>query len=135
VAYNTIEVSSTLKDYSKNKIQSLANYHEFKINYSSSEIDFDKTKIEDIKNSIQYLPNVAYLVRTLKPKLNEKRELHGHSTVYIKEKGIGLYYDPNKGLINLSKLDHSSILIEEFAESCFKYTHTKARLYRLDPKK
>ncbi len=138
-AYNTIEVQldSSLGDpvdYSKNKIQSLANYHSFVIDYSSSEIDINKLDHEaELSKEVEALPEGAFLVRILKPADNEKLEEHGHSLVYIKEHGLGLFYDPNYGARNLSSSEHPKILFEGF-KSCFQsFGVSKARFYRFQP--
>jgi len=71
--------------------------------------------------------------RILKPANNEKLEEHGHSLVYIKERGLGLFYDPNYGVRNLSTSEHSKILFEGF-KSCFQtFQINKARFYRFQP--
>jgi hypothetical protein len=136
-AYNTIEVqlSGDDIDYSKNKVQSLANYHSLIIDYSSPEIDVDKLDDESaISKEIDALPEGVFLVRILKPTNNEKLEEHGHSLVYIKERGLGLFYDPNYGVRNLSITEHSKVLFKIF-KNCFQlFEIHKARFYKLQPK-
>ena len=134
-AYNTIEVLNGSKiDYSRNKVQSLANYHSLVIDYSSSEIDVDKLDNESaISEEVDALPEGAFLIRIIKPANNEKLEEFGHSLVYIKERGLGLFYDPNYGVRNLSPSEHSKVLFEGF-KSCFQsFDISKARFYRLQP--
>ncbi len=135
-AFNTIEVQldGSAIDYSRNKIQSLANYHSLVINYSSSEIDVDKVDDESsITKEVEALPEGAFLIRILKPENNEKLENRGHTLVYIKEHGLGLFYDPNYGVRNISPSEHPKILFEGF-KSCFQsFQVNKARFYRLQP--
>lgn len=136
-AYNTIEVDDALDDtidYSKNKVQSLANYHSLLIDYSSSEIDIDTLSSEsELSKEVNALPEGAFFIRILKPANNEKLEEHGHSLIYIKERGLNFFYDPNFGVRNLSSSDYPKILFEAF-KSCFQaFRISKARFYRLQP--
>ena len=78
-------------------------------------------------------PEGIFLIRILKPADNEKLEDHGHSLVYIKENGLGLFYDPNEGVRNLASSEHSQVLLAGF-KSCFQsFKIHKARFYRLHP--
>ncbi len=135
-AYNTIEVklNGSEIDYSRNKVQSVANYHSLSIDYSSPEIDLAKLDDESsISKEVNALPEGAFFIRILKPANNEKLEEHGHSLVYIKERGLGLFYDPNYGVRNLSPSRHSKILFKGF-KSCFEsFGVNKARFYRFQP--
>lgn len=135
-AYNTIEVrkvdSEIDLDYSRNKIQSLANYHSLKIDYASDEIDIQQINEEnELSSSIDTLPDGAFLIRILKLAHNEKLEERGHSLVYIKEKGFGCFYDPNYGARNLLLSEHSSVLFEGFKRCFQNFGIDKVRLYRL----
>lgn len=136
-AYNTIEVDRSLGsaiDYSKNKVQSLANYHSLVIDYSSSEIDTEKLDHERrLSKELKDLPEGAFLVRILKPAKNDKLEEYGHSFVYIKENDMGLFYDPNQGVRNLSPSEHSKILLEEFKNYFRAFGINNARFYRMRP--
>ena len=132
-AYNTIEVRklNISVDYSKNKIQSLANSHGLKIDYSSKEIDLNTINTEnELRSHVDALPEGAFLVRLLKPADNEKLEEHGHTLVYVKDQGVDLFYDPNYGVIHLNVAEHTSVLYESF-KNCLCYFETnKARFYR-----
>lgn len=133
-AYNTIEVESTDStiDYSRNKVQSLANYHSLMIDYSSSEVDIHKLD-DAISQEIDALPEGAFFIRILKPANNEKLEEDGHSLAYIKEHGLGLFYDPNFGIVNLTPGEHSKILFAGFKICFCLFQVSKARFYRLQP--
>jgi hypothetical protein len=131
-AFNTIEVFDSCDvDYSENKVQSLANYHSLKIDYSSSEIEVKNLVQESLAEEVEKLPEGAFLIRILKPANNEKLEEQGHSLVYIKEHGLGLFYDPNHGLRNLAPSEHSKILFKEFKSCLREFEISKARFYRL----
>lgn len=131
-AFNTIEVKKLNYevDYSKNKVQALANYHSFVIDYASNEIETDKLTNE---HDIHSLPEGSFLIRILKPANNEKLEEHGHSLVYIKEHGIGIFYDPNFGVKNLSPSEHQVTLFENFKTNLNTFQVNKVRFYRLQP--
>ena len=135
-AYNTIEVTTENNaiDYSKNKIQSLANFHSLEINYSSSEIDIEKLNNEnELSKEIDVLQEGAFLIRILKPANNEKLEEEGHSLVYIKEHGLGFFYDPNFGVIDIPSLEHSKILFKGLTSCFHSFGISKARFYRFQP--
>jgi len=132
-AYNTIEVSKLSEDidYAKNKMQSLANYHGFKIDWSSDHID--TTLCRDVTSTMDHLPDGAFLIRILKPANNEKLEEYGHSLVYIKEDGLRLFYDPNFGLKAFDPSDHVSFLLKNFSTYFRKYQLKNGRFYHIQP--
>lgn len=133
-AYNTIEVvkSSEERDFSKNKMQSLANDHNLSIKFSSNEMDVEKLDTEQsLQNDVDALPEGAYLVRIIKPANNEKLEEHGHSLIYIREQGVNLFYDPNLGARNLVGAKHSTVLFNSFKENFATFQVSKARFYQL----
>jgi hypothetical protein len=135
-AFNTIEVTKANNgvDYSKNKVQSLANYHSLAIDHSSSEIDTETLKnANEMAPDIDALPEGTYLIRILKPDNNEKLEDSGHSLAYVKEEGIGLFYDPNFGAKNLPPSSHAQTLFQGFKDNLQIFGINKARFYRLQP--
>lgn len=136
-AYNTIEVMDSLDetvDHSKNKIQALANYHSFNIDYSSSEIDVAKlANKNELSKELDALPEGTFFIRILKPADNKKLEEKGHSLIYIKENGLGLFYDPNFGLRSLPSEEHAQILFQGFKNNFQLFGINKARFYRLQP--
>lgn len=137
-AYNTIEVklenSFRKIDYSKNKVQALANDRSLKIDASSAEIDMKKSFNESgFASEVEKLPTGAFLVRILKPANNEKLEEHGHSLVYVKEKELSLFYDPNCGVRVLSPYKHAIVLFDLFKVYYESFEVSKARFYRLEP--
>lgn len=133
-AYNTIEVtqSDPKIDVSQSKIQSLAKYHGLEVKYSSKEMDVPGMSEMELESEMQNLPEGAYLVRMIRPADKEKLEESGHSLIYIKEKDVSLFYDPNKGLKNLEELKHSSVLLESFKLNFEKFHLTKVRFYQLE---
>lgn len=136
-AYNTIEVQLDKSlvnkaDYSKNKMQAIANYHSLTIDHASPEIDTKELNDKsELAKEVDALPEGAFLVRIIKPANNEKLEEHGHSVVYIKENGLGIFYDPNYGARNVSPSKHSEILFEGFKSYFQSFEINKARFYRL----
>lgn len=134
-AFNTIEVQLQKEevDYKRNKIQSLANYHSLVIDYTSKEVDVDNiTDEREVSDEVKSLPLGAYILRIIKPLNNEKLEEHGHTMVYIKDKEVSLFYDPNKGLKKLTPFsDHANTIFQNFQECLKKYEVSKARFYRI----
>ncbi|CCB87645.1 putative uncharacterized protein [Parachlamydia acanthamoebae UV-7] len=133
-AFNTIQVTRPTYsiDYSKNKIQSLANLHHFMINYASEAFTMHSArKTQEIENEVAKLPEGTYFIRMIKPCDNEKLEHCGHSMVYIKENGLELFYDPNAGLLNLSGVHRAHAFSAAFK---IYQTHSQlsdTRFYRL----
>lgn len=135
-AFNTIEViplESSI-DYSKNKIQSLANFYSLEIDHSSPEIDIAAmSHAKEIAKEVEALPDGVFLIRIIKPEDNDKLECNGHSLAIIKEEGLCLFYDPNFGVQNLSQVDPSTALFNNF-KTCLKmFGISKARFYQLQP--
>jgi hypothetical protein len=135
-AYNTIEIErldlNTLSDYSRNKIQSMASYYSFQIDYSSPEIDtIDSNNENELLNQVENLPEGAFLMRILKPANNEKLEEAGHSLVYIKDPQSALFYDPNNGLSHLPLSEAPSFLLQKIRLCYDHFRISKLRFYRL----
>ncbi|MBA2728981.1 MAG: hypothetical protein H0U49_12520 [Parachlamydiaceae bacterium] len=140
-AYNTIEVIKDLEnevDYSLQKIQSLANHHGFKIEIASDEIDIlNIGSIAKGINTINNLDDGVYLTRILRPPdpqdLYEmaKFEKYGHSVVYIKDKGAELFYDPNKGLLNIKPGKSDLELMTQFKNLYNEHEVSTARFYKV----
>lgn len=135
-AYNTIEVNTNGKelDYSRSKIEALAHDRSLKIDHASSEQDLCTMKdSSELLRELEQLPDGAFLIRMIKPAQNEKLEEYGHSLVYVKEKGMSLFYDPNYGLKDLSCADQSKALFDGL-KSCFhSFGVSKTRFYRMTP--
>ncbi|HEY4831993.1 MAG TPA: hypothetical protein VIH61_05465, partial [Waddliaceae bacterium] len=134
-AYDTIEIKEfdCNIDYSKNKIQSLVNDRSLTINYVSQEIEVNYASEETISQQVDALPEGVFLLRIIKPDNSAKLEEHGHSFVYIKEEGIGLFYDPNLGAINLSQKEHSDILSTCMLNYLKEFQINKARFHGVQP--
>lgn len=137
-AFNTIVVENIpggTVDYSRNKVQSLANFHDLEIDYCSRELDLTTVKSEkDIADLISELPKGAFFIRIIQPANNDKLEVQGHSLAYIKEDGLEVYYDPNYGARNLSSLENAKAIFENFNQNLSRFQVSQARFYRLQPK-
>jgi hypothetical protein len=133
-AYNTIEIikSENLIDYSKNKIEALITDRALKINYSSEEIEVNNAEKWNISQQVANLAEGVFLLRIIKPNNNEKLEERGHSLVYIKEEGIGLFYDANYGVLNLHSTEHSNVLSEWMVMNWRDFQISKARFYKVN---
>lgn len=133
-AYNTIEVLPTegaINNASKGKIQSIANYHNFKIDFTTDEINAETlSNPEDVREYVS-LPEGIYLLRIIKPAQNEKLEHYGHSTIYIKENDCQVFYDPNCGAYNLTGEDIASKFFTIFQRQWLMYEINKIRFHRL----
>ncbi len=136
-AFNTIEIirSNDVVDYSKNKIQSLANYYKLKINNSSKELDINKIESEgenEFNNEINKLQLGIYVIRALKPSTNEKLEEYGHTMIYIKTTKINLLYDPNYGIEILRRRSkHCSMLLSKLKRCNYGFQTNKVKFYQL----
>ena len=133
-AFNTIEVlrNAAPIDASRNKVQSLANFHGFKINHASAEIAVDSASCSQaVEREAASLPDGLYLLRTILPSNNERLEQHGHSIVYFKERGEGLLYDPNVGARYMKNISHLPVLSQSLANYLERFHTSRARFYRL----
>lgn len=133
-AFNTIEVLKDQEntiDFSRNKIQSLANFFSFHIDYASKELIVGGEKVHSLKEEMDQLPAGLYFVRQILPKNNEKLEEKGHSTIYIKYPHFGFFFDPNQGVKDLYKQDHYEVVQANLIENYHLFLVTHARFYRL----
>ncbi|HEY2810289.1 MAG TPA: hypothetical protein VGJ00_02720 [Rhabdochlamydiaceae bacterium] len=136
VAFNAIEVikGASHTDYTKSKVQALANFHKFAIDYSSSEIDaYLLSSEKQIEQEINSMPDGAFLLRIIKPLENEKLEEYGHTMVYIREQGLGFLYDPNFGVRVIPSSEQPKIFFQKLKECWRDWEISKARFYRLQP--
>lgn len=136
-AYNTIEVLPSLEniDFSKEKIQSIANYHNFKIDITTDEINsYMISQPEDIRDYVCSLPQGIYLLRIIKPAENEKLEEYGHSTIYIQEEPVKVFFDPNRGAFNISHEDIAKKFYAIFQSQLLQFNVSQVRFYRLTNK-
>jgi hypothetical protein len=135
-AFNTIEVRgpSAGIDSAKNKIQSLANLHNYRIDHTSREIHIDQANSSNvIQEEVSNLPDGLYLLRSIEPLNNERLEKHGHSMIYVKDQQEGFFYDPNYGTKYMSNVDHASELSQNLIKCYQQFQVSKARFYRLTP--
>lgn len=136
-AYNTIEVLPSVEniDFNKEKMQSIANYHNFEIDITTDEINsFMISQPEDIRDYVCSLPKGIYLLRILKPAENEKLEEYGHSTIYIQEGPVKVFFDPNRGAFNISKGDIAKKFYAIFQSQLLQLNVSQVRFYRLSNK-
>jgi hypothetical protein len=133
LAYNTIEVDrQILTDYTKAKIQALANFHSFRISHASPEIDVTQLQNEAaLSRMIDSLPPGSYLLRTIQPLQNERLEQWGHSMVYIKDATFSGFYDPNEGLRSLNPSDQIPVLYRKLKQCLANFQTTNARFYQM----
>lgn len=143
MAYNMIEVDRDLLsqpcqegtsfDYSKNKIQAIANYHDLKIDYASEELDLKISGSNHLFDQLmEKLPQGAFLIRVLKPADNQKMEEFGHSLAYIQDGKTGLLYDPNEGLRQLDPDKKNQVLYELINIDVVEaFDASRLRFYRL----
>ncbi len=135
-AFNTIEVRGDAAgiDVARNKIQSLANLHNFRIDRTSREIQMERAdRRRVVSEEVAQLPDGLYLLRTIEPSYNERLEVAGHSMIYVKNRQEGFFYDPNDGVKYMSNVDHSSE-ISNVLIHCLNQFHTsRARFYRMQP--
>ncbi len=134
-AFNTIEVVKSVKaDIAKNKMQSLANFHDLTIDYASQEMDLNTVSETEGEQQIQAMPAGVSLARILKPAENEKLEEYGHTLVYFRESALELIYDPNLGLANLSTKVDDPKAIANFKFNNYMFKVNRLRLYHLADK-
>lgn len=126
-AYNTIgktEINSG--DFKRDKIQALLNYDnsDLAISLASSEIDLSASdSLSKLRDEINSLPDGTYVTRSLNPFQSStpnsqptpssiKQENYGHSTLLIKDQGIGYYYDPAIGVLQLNSPEQLHMILQ-----------------------
>lgn len=134
-AFNTIEVVKKVfpvVDYSKNKVQSLAHYYGFTIDYTSNPIDTRViTSANQLTNHIDSLPQGIFLIRGIFSANNEKLEHYGHSMVYINNDLFKVFYDPEEGARILSKKRIHEDFFAIFRNLLSKWYIDNVRFFRL----
>lgn len=135
-AFNTIKVKNAVGiDAGRNKVQSLANLYNFKIDHSSPEISLDQNDCEKIfKEEMDRLPNGVYFTRAIWPMENEKLEFHGHSMIYVKDQFDEFFYDPNYGTTYMRNIDPSPIISKMLLNCYYQWNTSKVRFHRLTPR-
>lgn len=138
-AFNCIEVdkSKNTVDFSRAKIQALANCYFLKITHSSKKIIYKQGSTDNtqklLSEEIKKLPYGVHLLRDILPEKNEKLEKHGHSMVLIKEKIGVFFFDPNYGLRLFNKNIDSQVF--EFLKKNNKFFQvTDSHFYTLSSK-
>jgi len=92
-------------EFKWDKMQTLARYHNFALIPATRSISRYEIKWnpEEFKQTVDELPEGAYLVRALSPcEWNEKKESYGHSMILIKGKQHGIYYDNAYGAVDIT---------------------------------
>lgn len=108
-AYNTIEIKNqrgvTGDEIKEEKMQSLVNYHGFKITPVTGTIETAnlEDRTVDLRETIDQLPFGSYIIRMLYPANNIKGEYFGHTMVFIKDKDLSLYYDHVEGVLEVTE--------------------------------
>lgn len=137
-AYNTIRITSSQElnhDYSKDKIEAVANYYKFDVQPASEEIDTTVLRsASELATTVNNLSQGAFLIRIIKPATNEKMEEYGHSFVYIKTSELEVLYDPNCGVRRLSSSERSAVLFTFLMDYSQSFQVSKTRFYQLLPK-
>lgn len=136
IAFNTIEYSpnTQAEDLKKAKAQSLANYYDLELGYTSGDLQYEDilNKPELLKNEIEMLPEGIYFLRILRPEDNHKGERWGHSTVYIKDKLQGDYfYDPNYGLTEIADGETPEFFLSHFETLKDAWLVSNPRFYQI----
>ncbi len=136
IAFNTIEQShfTQSSDFKRAKVQSLANFKNFKIDYASTDMELDDIlkNPEKFEQEIEKLPEGIYFLRILRPSDNHKKEHWGHSTVFLRDKIEGDYfYDPNYGLTEIADGETAKFFKEHFEILNDVWLVNNPRFYRI----
>lgn len=97
-AYNTIEIKNqrgiSSDDIKHEKMQSLANYHDFEITPVTGTIKTLSLQTgTDLRGTFAHLPDGYYIIRMLYPADNEKGEYFGHTMSFVKDKDLSVFFD------------------------------------------
>lgn len=133
-AFNTIEVQGNTSDMdiARNKVQSLANLHNYKIDHTSQEIRVGNGDCSAaVRDEMAQMPDGLYLLRSVKPANNEKLEECGHSWIYFKDQQEGIIYDSNYGAKYMNHVDHAQEISQNLNKYFEDFQTSRARFYRL----
>ncbi|MES2199946.1 MAG: DUF4116 domain-containing protein, partial [Chlamydiota bacterium] len=137
MAFNTIKVSSQDKskgiDFSKHKIESLAQVYQFSIKTTSQPIIIRSDQAKTIfKEEVEKLPKGIYLLRALNTANNEKLENFGHSLLFFKANDFIGLYDPSVGMTITSPKGLDDFIQNTVLFSLKRYALQEARFYGLE---
>lgn len=92
-------------DLSQEKIKAIVALENLTVSESTAGMQAENgpSFAEAMQQQMQKLTPGIYLLRILEAADNHKLEVHGHSTLYIKQKGRELYFDTQLGLYDLAK--------------------------------
>ncbi len=132
-AFNCIaqDPSTQTSDFTRAKMQSLANFYDLRIIKASEE--FKVSSEEHTSRVIDPLANGIYLVRMLLPSDNEKKEAFGHSMVYIQSDQSSFFYDPSRRVKELNDDNQSKQIHQFLMENHSNYGLKTARFYQVIP--
>lgn len=142
-ALNTITLPSAdvVGDFSNEKARAIAACYDLQVESSSEEIEIQPIEscVETITSAMDEAKPGVYFVRTLRrpdptEEAQRKREMYGHSTLYIKySKGREMYLEPNLGLFDLSKrTDSREILFQILCGAQVRYHLELCRFHKLE---
>ncbi len=136
-AYSSITVDRTVDmDVSRSKVESCITYHDFGIDYCSSEMDI--TDIARLQQEVDSFSDGVYFIRMLQPGDNHKLEARGHSMIYVHEEGLRLFYDNNWGLEKIPTTNSATdgtLLCERLLNVHKQWDIPVVRFYRLNLRK
>lgn len=136
-AFNCIEVDPLVPemDFSRLKMQALANFHDLILTESSKELTFHYENREEervqLGEVLESLPTGVYILRNILPCMNEKREQWGHSTIFIKAEDGFLLYDPNYGTHSIQG-EASNALYNKLLNQFNDFEINQFRFHRLE---
>lgn len=135
-AMNTIEVVSTNSpDIKREKIQSLANLFNLKVAEASTEIDLESSQAnDDLKKILNQCSDGTYLIRCLHFENNHKLEIEGHSLTYLKNNGVDILYDPNRGIAEMRPDKKVDTIYNELMRNYHTFNIPNVRFYRMQKK-
>lgn len=123
-------------DIEKEKVRAILFSTQLDCDSSTREYDVKKTEDQkDFKKDFQRLSNGLYFCRIRLPAENEKKELRGHSCIFLKQGKKQYYFDCNLGLYDLEGEASDEFLWGNFQHNESIFGCYKARLYRICAKK
>lgn len=138
IVFNTIKLAENTNplsdEFKLQKIAAMGSYFDFSINEGvgfSLAVPLPHV-IDLLEEIIKNLEDGVYLVRQIAPEQNEKGELHGHTTLFIKERDIQLFYDPNQGIVELESGKEVTKLYLKLCHINQQYDVKDVSIYRLD---
>ncbi|MBS3904583.1 MAG: hypothetical protein KGZ39_04595, partial [Simkania sp.] len=132
-ALNTLEKTEDSDDFNRAKIEAMVSPYGYQVTQSSEVISLlDTQSFEAFQHAIDALPkDGVFFLRSILPSNNLKEEIHGHSTILIRDNGYSFFYDPNNGVKGMKSEKGIKVLYNDVLHSHLRFNAPILRIHQL----